>query len=71
MTDSDDEARSSGKTWTMTYRVPIAIVSGLLTLLCCWALFTGDTAEKWGGGVGVAVLIAWGFVFRALYRRGY
>ncbi|MGU3411152.1 hypothetical protein ACLBWP_13665 [Microbacterium sp. M1A1_1b] len=71
MTDRDDPARATTKTWTTTYRMPIAIVSGVLGMLCFWALFDGSPAEKWVGGVGLVVLIVWVFVFQAFYRRGY
>jgi hypothetical protein len=34
-------------------------------------LFTGGTTEKWVGGLGLAALVVWVFVFQGLYRRGY
>ncbi|WP_263090262.1 hypothetical protein [Curtobacterium sp. RIT-PI-V] len=49
----------------------MAIGTGFLTALCFWLLFTGAATEKWVGGVGLAALVAWVFVFRTLYRRGY
>lgn len=58
-------------TWTTRYRIPVAVGSGFLTLLCCWLLFTGGTTEKWVGGVGLVALVLWVFVFRMLHRRGY
>lgn len=49
----------------------MGIATGFLTAMCFWLLFTGDATEKWIGGVGLAALVAWVFVFRTLYRRGY
>lgn len=49
----------------------MAIATGFVTALCFWLLFTGDTTEKWIGGVALAALVVWEFVFRSLYRRGY
>lgn len=71
MSDFDESDAPSPKTWTTSYRIPIAIGSGLLTALCFWLLITGHTSAKWIGGAGLAVLIVWVFVFRTLYRRGY
>lgn len=71
MTDRDNAARPTPKTWTTKYRMLIAVGTGLLGLLCAWALVAGGTTEKWVGGIGLIVLIAWVFVFQALYRRGY
>lgn len=59
------------QTWTTRYRVPMAVGTGFLTVLCCWLLFTAGTTEKWIGGVGLAALLIWALVFRTLYRRGY
>lgn len=70
MTDRDD-ATPPDRTWTTTYRIPIAVVCGILSVLCVWGLVAGGTTEKWVGGIGVVVLIAWVFVFQALRRRGY
>ncbi|WIB26996.1 hypothetical protein [Curtobacterium sp. MCSS17_015] len=71
MTNLNDADRPAVKTWMTAYRIPIAAGTGLLALLCFWALFDGGTAEKWVVGMGLALLITWVFVFQALYRRGY
>ena len=71
MTDLKDADRPATKTWTTAYRIPLAVGTGLLALLCFWALFDGGPVEKWVGGVGLVLLVAWVFVFEALYRRGY
>jgi len=71
MADFDDSHRPAARTWTTAYRIPVAAGTGLLALLCFWALFDGGTAEKWVGGIGLVLLIAWVFVFQSLYRRGY
>lgn len=71
MTDLNDADRPARKTATTAYRIPIAAGTGLLALLCFWALFDGGAVEKWVGGVGLVVLVAWAFDFQALYRRGY
>ncbi|WP_176491665.1 hypothetical protein [Curtobacterium sp. 'Ferrero'] len=49
----------------------MAVGTGFLTVLCCWLLFTGGTTAKWTGAIGLAALVVWVLVFRALYRRGY
>jgi hypothetical protein len=71
MSNLDDPDRPATKTWTTAYRIPIAVGTGLLALPCCWALSDGGTAEKWVGGIGLVVLVAWVFVFRWLYRHGF
>ena len=71
MTDRDNATRPTRKTWTTTYRMPIAVVCGLLGVLCAWGLVAGGTTEKWVGGIGLVVLIAWMLVFQTLHRRGY
>lgn len=73
MSDSDESDRPAtpSETWTTAYRTPIAIVSGVLAVACCWLLFTGGVAGKWIGGVGAAVLVLWVIVFQSLYRRGH
>lgn len=71
MSDIDDVDDPTSQTWTTKYRMPLAIGTGLLTALCFWLLCTGGTTAKWIGGVGLAALVVWVFVFRTLYRRGY
>jgi hypothetical protein len=71
VSELDESDGPTPKTWTTRHRIPMAIGTGLLTALCFWLLFTGDTTEKWIGGVGLAALVVWVFVFRTLYRRGY
>ncbi|MDN3477269.1 hypothetical protein [Curtobacterium sp. APC 4022] len=71
MSDVDEPADLASKTWTTRYRIAMGIGTGFLTALCFWLLFTGDATETWIGGVGLAALVAWVFVFRTLYRRGY
>jgi hypothetical protein len=71
VSDVDEYDNPTPKTWTTRYRIPMAIGTGFLTALCFWLLFTGGTTEKSIGGVGLAALVFWVFVFRTLYRRGY
>lgn len=69
--DLDDSPEPAPTTWTTRYRIPIAIGTGFLALLCCWSLFSGGTTERWIGGIGLVVLVGWVVAFRTLYRRGY
>jgi hypothetical protein len=71
VSDVDKYDNPTPKTWTTRYRISMAIGTGFLTALCFWLLFTGGTTEKSIGGVGLAALVFWVFVFRTLYRRGY
>ncbi|MGN7192475.1 MULTISPECIES: hypothetical protein [unclassified Curtobacterium] len=71
MTNPDESDRPATRTWTTVWRIPIAVGTGLSALVCFWAVFDGGTAERWVGTVGLLLLIAWVFVFRALHRRGY
>lgn len=65
--DSDDEH----PTWTVRWRWPIAIGTGVLALLCFAGLFSEVGGLRWLGGVGLVLLAAWAVAFRALFRRGY
>jgi hypothetical protein len=71
VSETDEAVDSKPKTWTSRYRLAIAIGSGVLALLCFWLLFNGGAAGKWIGGIGLAALVVWVFVFSTLYRRGY
>jgi hypothetical protein len=71
VSELDESDNPTSETWTTRYRIPIAIGTGFLTLLCFWLLFTGGATRTWIGGVGLAALVVWVFVFQALYRRGY
>lgn len=71
MSDPDNADDPVPKTWTTRYRIPIAVGSGFLALVCCWLLATDGATEKWIGGVGLVALVIWVFVFQRLYRRGY
>lgn len=71
MNEIDKAGLPAPASWTTSYRLPIAVTTGILALLCCWALSAGGVTEKWAGGIGLAVLIAWVFVYQALRRRGH
>lgn len=71
MTDPEGQDPAAVETWTTKYRKPLAVATGALAMLCFWALFSGGAVGAWFGIAGLVVLIAWVFVFRSLYRRGY
>lgn len=69
--DSELSEVSAKRTWTVRYRIPLAVLTGILAALCFVALFSGATALVWAGIGGLVILIAWVVVFQMLYRRGY
>lgn len=71
MHETDKADRPTSESWTSSYRIPIAVTTGILALLCCLALSAGGVTEKWAGGIGLGVLITWVFVYQALRRRGH
>lgn len=71
MSGNDDLRRVEERTWTVRYKIPLAVVTGLLAGCCFVALFAGGSAGAWVGGSGLVVLVVWVVVFRVLYRRGY
>ncbi len=69
--DDDDLQRVGERTWTVRYKIPLAVVTGLLAGCCFVGLFAGTSAGAWVGGSGLVVLVVWVVVFRVLYRRGF
>lgn len=72
MSGGDDDLRRVGeRTWTVRYKIPLAVVTGLLAACCFVALIAGGSVGAWAGGSGLVLLVVWVVVFRVLYRRGY
>ncbi|MBF4616265.1 hypothetical protein [Curtobacterium sp. VKM Ac-1376] len=45
MSELDESDNYTSETWTTRYRIPIAIGTGFLTLLCFWLLFVNENPE--------------------------
>lgn len=69
--ESETSEVNSKRTWTQRYRMPLAVLTGLLAALCFVALFSGSTALIGIGIGGLVILVVWVVVFQLLYRRGY
>jgi hypothetical protein len=71
VTEIDESEVPASKAWTTEYRVPSAVVTGVLALLCSSSVFSGGAVRAWIGGTGLIVLIVWVVVFQVLFRRGW
>lgn len=63
--------RENRTAWTMAYKWPIVIVTGILALICASSLFDGRPFVWWIGAIGLALLIGWVSAYRVLYNKGY
>ena len=76
MSDPDDDLfafleRSATRSWTVRYRRPLSIVSGVLALIFASSLFAVIPFSLYVGAVGLGVVVVWTIVFNALIRRGH
>jgi hypothetical protein len=63
--------RDRRESWTVAYKWPIRVVTGVMAFVFASSLFSGFPFGLETGATGLALVVVWVIVYNALYRRGH